>query len=177
MRYLPDDSKKLTRLEKALAVLHKLFFRCTLMFTILLLIISFIGVIARNVDNRGIDSGVIIAFFLLCFLIAIVYSVSDFMKAKNVNAVLIYVVHFLLSYGAFYLVFINGNLFEAYLISSNATNNNPVFTAIALTFLFIGVYMVVAAVKFGWFVLMRKLENRKKGYKEIYTDITDENNW
>lgn len=168
MKQLPNAEKKGIK-DVAFDVVGKIINRTTLMYTIMSLIICIVGA-HRPANSQILSSSVFLWFALFSFLVSIVSSITDFLKKKNVNAVIVCTIHFILSYAAFFAIFIHGDLFQTYLTSANATHNNPLFTGLMLTLIYIGAYIVIFGIMFAFMYLADRIKRKPDDYEKIYTE-------
>ena len=149
---------------KAFVLLLRRFF---VTFGMIILALSAIGLM-QNSDYVMFCSQILwTALFAL--LIAFTFALTDFIAAKNVNAVIVRAIHFVLSYLFFVLTYVVGGAAATYLTKS-AAGTNRAFMIICMTFLFIGVYAVVGVVRIGVRAAVRHHANNKAPYTGIYTD-------
>ena len=150
---------------KFLKKLKRYVFIFTLCFSACLLFFGIFGY-AMNKDNV-IFCGQILWNALFSALIAVTFAITDFLKEKKVNIIIVRIIHFLLSYGAFYLTYIMGNGAEAYMRSASETTNK-VYMVLAISLFFVLIYTVVGTVRIIAGNINAKIENRNKEYESIY---------
>lgn len=173
-KQLPNAKNNSGKLSEAIfKTLEKIVNTATLTFTIICLVVCTIGVLSKSKQGLGISSAVVLWIGLFCLLVGIVNAIVGFMKTKNVNAVIVWATHLVLNYASFYAIFIAGDIFNTYITGSAATQGNGWFRAFVLTFLFIGIYAVVMAIRFAVFAAASKLKNRSSEYESIYTDCQE----
>lgn len=134
----------------------------------------FCGEVASELPGGMLNSIVIVWFAVFSFFVSIISLITDFMKKKNVNHIITMIVHFALSYIAFFFIFIRGELFRLYSDSILFTGNGPWITAFALTIFFIGAYILIFGIRFLWYVITDNCKKKKQKYEKIYSE--NENN-
>ncbi len=137
----------------------------TLCFSALLLFLGVFGY-AQNTDNV-IFCKQILWNALFSLLISLVFAVTDFLKAKKVNIIIVRIIHFALSYAAFYVTYVSGAGAEAYMRSTE-TGTNKVYMILAITLFFVIVYMVIGSAMIISGSVKEKIENKNKEYETIY---------
>ena len=140
------------------ALLRNLFNRTTAVFTAISIVLCMFESVAGTSSMRA---SLFWWFLLFSAVLSIISLVADFMKSKNVHYVVVMITHFLLSYIAFFLIFIKGNLFNAYMMDAGNTQNSPFFVGLVYTLAFIGAYIIIFGLKFGWYILVDKLKKNK----------------
>ena len=151
----------------------RLFNRFFAVFGLLVLSMSAIGLLLNRDHVMFCDQ--ILWTGLFAFLVAAVFSATDFLVRKNVNLVAVRAVHFILSYLAFLVTYVVGGAARSY-FSANTADTNRVFMIICMTFLFIGVYAVVGFVRLGAQAFIRRAENGRKHYESIYSGSNTKTN-
>lgn len=137
----------------------------------LVLVLSALGAMLDG-DNVMFCTQVLwIALFAL--LVALAFSVTDFLSAHHVGSVLVHATHFVLSYVSFLLTFVWGGGAESYL-RSNTAFTTRIFMVICMSFLFIGVYAVCAVVRLIASHITHRRADKAKEYTPLYSDLTDE---
>lgn len=163
--------KKLS--ETVPELLKKTVNSAALIFTVICVAICTIGVVSKSKEGLGVSSEVVLWIALFCLLVGVVNSITDVMKSKKVNSVITWTVHFILCYASFFLIFISGDIFNASLAGSSATQGNGWFRAFVLTFLFVGAYAVVIGIRFVIYAAASKIRRRSEAYQNIYTDAQE----
>ena len=125
------------------------------------------GSVAGEFPGGMLNSSVLIWFAVFSFIIGIISMIAYFMKKKKVNHVITMCVHFVLSYIAFFFIFIRGQLFTLYSDSILFTGRGSWITGFALTIFFIGAYIVIFGTKFLWYILADRRKAKKEAKKEI----------
>ena len=182
-----DGKNKKGLKEIIIGAVGKIINRTTALFTAITVIVCFFGKlqdqnviidcricgsVAAELPGGLLNSSVVLWFVLFSFFISIISLIADFMKNKNVNAVITMSVHFVLCYIAFFLIFIRGELFKLYSDSIMFTGNGLWITGFALTLLFIGAYIVVFGLKFLWYIIADGRKSKKE-YQKIYADTAE----
>lgn len=184
----PENFKTLGVKGVICRLIAKLINRTTAMFTVITLLICFFGSMQNKnviIDCRScgsvagefpggmLNSSVLLWFAVFSFLIAVISSIADFMKNKNVNHVITMCLHFALSYISFFFIFIKGQLFTLYSDSILFTGRGSWITGIALTLLFIGAYIVVFGTKFLWYIIYDKIKVKKAEKEHIDVEASE----
>ena len=184
----PDNAKKPGFKGFIFKLISKLINRTTAMFTAITLLICFFGSLQNKnivIDCRScgsvagefpggmLNSSVLLWFALFSFIIAVISMVADFMKKKNINHVITMCLHFVLSYLAFFFIFIKGQLFTLYSDSILFTGRGSWITGIALTLFFIGAYIVVFGTKFLWYIISDRIKANETDEKHIEAEASE----
>lgn len=161
----------LVRLYTAAALFMRRFFAG---FTGIVFCMALIGA-ALNTDtlNNTLICTQILWIALFSALIALVFSVTDFLAAKHVGMIAVRAVHFVLSYIFFYLTFAVGGAAESYL-KRGAAFTNTVFQIICMSFLFVGVYAVIGFVRIGVTAIKHRLKKHDAPYEPLYSDLASD---
>lgn len=101
-------------------------------------------------------------FLLFSFVLSVISMITDYLKSKEVHFIIVMVTHFILSYIAFFFIFINGNLFKAYIPDAGNTQNSPFFVGLVYTLAFIGAYFIIFGIKFAWCIFIDKFKGEKE---------------
>ena len=150
-------------------IVSKLITSCALYFTIIVIVMSVIGQSFGDLALVALPCEVILWTLLFSFFISVALVVSEFMKEKNLNSIVVYGTHFILSYLSFLLVYVWLGGANAYLSSAFASQNK-IFTLIIMSFFFIGIYVFTAVVKIVLVSFRNKLRNKNTDYKNIYSE-------
>ena len=97
-------------------------------------------------------------FLLFSAVLSIISMLTDYMKYKKMHFIVVMVTHFILSYIAFFLIFIKGNLFNAYMTDAGNTQDSSFFVGLIYTLAFIGAYIIIFGIKFAVMVLADKFK-------------------
>ncbi len=150
-----------------LSALTQIFRRFFAAFSILVLLFSIIGALI-NTENVLFCTQLLWTA-LFAFLLALTFTLTDFLSAKKLNLFAVRTIHFILSYASFFLTYIIGGAAKSY-FKASVPFTNRVFMIICITFLFIGVYTVIGFVRIGWKALVNRHQNNTKEYQSIYSE-------
>ena len=127
-----------------------------------------------NKDNVVFCSQILwLALFSL--LIAVTFSITDFLAKKDLAAVLVRAVHFVLSYLSFLATFVWGGAAESY-FKSNTALTNRIFMVVCMSFLFIGVYAAAGVLRLAYLSFVRRKNQTPDEYHNIYSDLDTNSN-
>ena len=161
---------KKNNLFGALKLLLNRFFA---VFCLILLSLAAIGTML-NKDNVVFCSQILwLALFSL--LIAVTFSITDFLAKKDLAAVLVRAVHFVLSYLSFLATFVWGGAAESY-FKSNTALTNRIFMVVCMSFLFIGVYAAAGVLRLAYLSFVRRKNQTPDEYHNIYSDLDTNSN-
>ncbi len=144
--------------------------KVTVLFSVIVFIFALIGVLIgeNTVAVSALPCSMLLWTALFSFLLSVSGLICDILKKTKLNSVIINSVHFVLSYLSYLAVYVFGNGAAAYLNETAVTNF--AFKIIVMTLIFIGIYVVVWAIKFVFASVVKKIENKNKNYESIYTD-------
>lgn len=161
---------KKNNLFGALKLLLNRFFA---VFCLILVSLAAIGTML-NKDNVVFCSQILwLALFSL--LIAVTFSITDFLAKKDLAAVLVRAVHFVLSYLSFLATFVWGGAAESY-FKSNTALTNRIFMVVCMSFLFIGVYAAAGVLRLAYLSFVRRKNQTPDEYHNIYSGLDTNSN-
>lgn len=155
--------KKIT-LPTVLTYLKTGVFRLCLAFS---LIITALAILCAFSVNNALPCDLIFGVLLFSFLLAVCFAVADVLQAVFHNQILREAVGFFLTLIAYIFVFCFGSAADAYL-GKNIGMTNRLLLVTCMILLYIGVYVIVLAVRFGATAIKKKHGNEKKPYTPIY---------
>ena len=138
---------------------RNLFNRTTAMFTAISLVLC---TFESATGASSMRASLFWWFLLFSAILSIISMITDYLKYKKLHYIVVMITHFLLSYIAFFFIFINGKLFNAYMTGAGNTQDSPFFVGLIYTFAFIGAYIIVFGIKFGWMLLADKFKKNKE---------------
>jgi len=141
----------------------KWYHNALIMFTLLVLAFSLAGY-SVNSDNVMFASQ-LLQLFAFCVVASLGIGVSDCVKNNNVIK---HALRFVLVYTSFAVFFFALGAGKSFI---NNESGNKIFTIICLTLLFVGIYVVVAAVIFGFTAVKKAAANKKLEYKNQFDDV------
>ena len=147
--------------------------KATAIFSVIVFIFALIGVMVdeNTLAVSALPCSMLLWTALFSLLLSMVGSICDILRKSKLNTVVLKAVHFILSYAAYLAVYVFGNGASAYINESAVTNF--AFKIIVMTLIFIGIYVVVSAVKFAFTSISKRVENKNKNYESIYTDNSE----
>lgn len=151
-------------------LLKKLFNRTTAIFTAISIVLC---TFESATGAASMRASLFWYFLLFSAILSVISTITDYMKFKKLHYIVVMITHFVLSYIAFFFIFINGNLFNAYMTDAGNTKDSPFFVGFIYTFAFIGAYIIVFGIKFAYMILADKLKNKFLSHKSKGT--SDEN--
>jgi len=151
-------------MNKLVSILSVFIKRVCVCFTLIVLSFTVVGnLTAMESYNKGLAISQLTSFFWFACLFALSFLVADFVKN---NVIVKRTLQFVFTYASLVLVFFTGNLFKDYL----ADKQNPAFSILAISFIFVVIYTVCAvAVLIGRFI-MNKLTNSSKEYESMFEE-------
>ncbi len=140
--------------------------RITLTFTLIVMTFTVVGSFA-NMEGfgKGLAITQLMTFFVFSCLLAVSFGICDFVKN---NTVIRRTLHFVLSYASLALSFFTSSMFKEYL----ASMQNPAFSVLSISFIFVIIYTVVSVVV----LVCRFLNNRFTNSNKEYTQLFDTEN-
>lgn len=142
--------------------IKKMISRITLCFTALVMTFTIVGAFADvSASGKGLAIGQLSSFFWLSCLIALSFCICDFIAS---NAVLRRTMQFVLSYVSVVVVFFLGDYFKTYLSGMQ----NPAFSVLAISFMFVIIYTVIAVAVLIFNFVASKLECSEKEYESMF---------
>lgn len=162
--------------SKTKNILSDFIFKTSYIFTLIVFVFSLIGVLFANSDamTSALPCGMLLWTLLFSALMSLISIICDFLSKKISNTIILTSFHFVLSYFAFLIVFVFGGGASAYLNESAITNT--AFKVIVMTLIFVGIYVIVSAIKIAYSAIKKKIIKDNSLYDKIYTDINSENN-
>lgn len=144
--------------------------RITYVFSIIVFAFAIIGVIVgkNTVAVSALPCGMLMWTALFSLLISITGLICDLLKNIKLNSVILYSIHFVLSYASFLAVFVYGKGASAYLEETAMTNF--AFKIIVMTLIFIIIYVAVWVIRLIASGIAKRIENKNKEYESVYTD-------
>ncbi len=144
-------------------IVKKWYYYALLMFTLLVLAFSLTGY-SVNSDNVMFASQ-LLQLFAFSVVASLCIATSDCVKNNNVIK---QAVRFVLVYASFAVFFFALGAGRSFI---NNESGNKIFTVICMTLLFVGIYVVVAAVIFGFTAVKKAAANKKLEYKNQFDDV------
>lgn len=144
-------------MKKTVEILTKLLKRTTLCFTLLTFFFAVAGYAVKP-DANAIMCSELLYMLLFSLMIGISFCICDFVKK---NSVVRRALQFVLSYVSFALMFFVGGAGKTFI---DNLSQNKAFTIICVSLVFIGVYVVIAALHIGFGALSNMLKNSKQKY-------------
>ncbi len=135
-----------------------------LMFALVVLAFSLAGY-AVNPDANVMFSSQILQIFCFSAVASLGIGISGFVKNNNVIK---HAVRFVLVYASFAVFFFALGAGKSFI---NNESGNKIFTIICMTLLFVGIYVVTAAVILGFKAVKKAIENKNAEYKNQFDDI------
>ena len=151
-------------MKTAVEMWKKFLYRTTLCYTLVVTAFAFTGFAVRP-DSNVMFCSQLLWMLVFALLVGITFFIADFVKN---NAVIKYSVQFLLTYGSFALTFFAGGAGRTFMENES---QNVAFTVISTSLMFIGIYVVIAAVVFGVRSAKSRFANRKQKYDPQFEDI------
>ena len=140
----------------------KMIARLTLCFTALVMTFTVVGAFADvSASGKGLAIGQLSSFFWFSCLIALSFCICDFIGS---NAVLRRTLQFLLSYASVVVVFFLGDYFKSYLSGMQ----NPAFSILAISFMFVIIYTVIAVAVLVFNFVVSKFARNNKEYESMF---------
>lgn len=138
--------------------------RAALCFSLIVLSFTIVGTVA-GVESigKGLAMTQLLTFFYFSALIAVSFGICDFVKN---NIIVRRTLQFLLSFGSMALAFFTGDFFKTYLSGMQ----NPAFSVIAISFMFVIIYTVIAVAVLVFNYVVNKVTNSKKEYVSIFSE-------
>ena len=145
-------------------IASKWIFQTSLCFTLTVTAFALAGFALRPDANALFCSQLL---YMLAFsaLIGLTFSICSLFKG---NAVIRRTFQFVLSYASFALTFFLGGAGKGYLDSQSS---NKVFTVVCMSFIFIGVYFVIAALVCGFDAAKSAFWRRGEKYEKQFENI------
>lgn len=155
--------------NRLLKFLNKLVFRFAICFAGIILLWSAVSLFDTVHSTPSIPCSVILWMALFSLLISVAFIITDLLSGiKKINTVILRLIHFLLSYISFVMVFIVGDASDIYF--ANNAYTSPILKGMLLSFLFIGIYAVIGFIRIITASIIQRLMNNRKEYKNIYTE-------
>lgn len=141
------------------------FFRRTFcVFSLLLLVMSFIGsTVGADENVKYIASDRILGFFLFSVLFALSFFIADFVKE---NLVIRRTLQFVLTGISMAAVFLFGPAFSNYVDANNVQNKG--FSILAICFVYVVVYVICGALSLAYGAVKKKLTCSDKEYDSMF---------
>ena len=150
-------------MNKIFNVISTFFKRAFACFSLLTLAFAIIGKsISGNEMLKYISADFILAFFAFSVLFAFFFLVSDFVR----NNILRRFLQFVFTYIDVAVVFFAGGALENYVLSIAV--QNKAFSVLAISFIFVIIYVVFGLVSLVSALIKSKLCNNNKEYSEMF---------
>lgn len=152
-------------------VIHKLIYSTAVYFAVIITVMAVIGQKTGEGVLAALPCSVLLWTLLFSFLISISSEICSFMKNKNINAIAVWSVHFVLTYLSFLFVYIILGGANVYLSSAFASQNK-IFTVIIMSFFYVGIYAALGLLKAIIVTLRKKRNGKNHNYENLYSDIS-----
>lgn len=131
--------------------------RLTLMYTILVIVLSVSSVLIKNLEVPAVLSGHLMYTLLFSFLTSLSVTLCDLIKN---NAIIKNALKFLLVYASFALCFFVG---------VQVAGQNKLYTISMLSLMFVISYVFVALIKTAVMSVLKKNKNKNTEYTSVFT--------
>ena len=152
--------------NKILGVISKFLRRTFCSFTLVTVAMALVGkLINKSEFSNYISVDHVISFLLFSLLFALSFGISDLIKN---NSILRRFSQFILTYASVAVVFFAGGAFGNY-VEANAVQNKG-FAILAISFVFVIIYVVCGVVSLVASSLRKKFDYNKQEYEEMFVN-------
>ena len=150
-------------MNKIFEVISSFFRRTFCCFSLVTIAMAAVGkLVSENEFSNYISVNLILSFLTFSLLFALSFLIADFVK----NTVVRRFLQFVLTYASVAVAFFAGGAFENYVLT-NAVQNKG-FSILAISFVFVIIYVVCGIVTLVVSLVKSKLLNNNKEYKEMF---------